>query len=185
MANATDIRRGHVIELDGELWKVLDTTHYTPGNKRGFVQVSLRSIATGMKHSKKLRSTEKVEKAFIETRNFTYLYHDGHLYVFMDSETFEQIALDDELMGDAAKYLRDNDEVVLELHGATPVGIQMPNHVVLAVTQTDPGVRGDTVSSVFKDATLETGLVLKVPLYIDNGEKVKVDTRTGEFIERV
>lgn len=185
MANATDLKRGMVIILDDQLWKVLDTTHYTPGNKRGFVQASLRNLKTGAKHDKKLRSTEKIESAFIETREFQYLYKDRDLHVFMDNQNYEQRSLDQEALGDTLSYLREGDNVSMQLHGNEPVGIELPPNVVLEITETSPGTRGDTVSNVFKDATVETGLVLKVPLFVEIGEKVRVDTRTGEFVERV
>ncbi len=185
MANATDLKRGMIIVQDDQLWKVLSAVHSTPGNKRGLVQASLRNLKSGAKHDIKFRSTEKIESAFIETREFQYLYSDGGLHHFMDTETYEQNALDDELMGPAMQYMIEGATVKMQLHKGTAVGVELPNSVALEVTETGPGTRGDTVSNVFKDATLETGLVVKVPLFVEMGQQVRVDTRTGEFVERV
>ena len=145
----------------------------------------MRNLKTGAKHKEKLRSTDKIESAFIDTREFQYLYRDGDLHVFMDTESYDQSSLDEELLGDALLYLRESDTVKMQLHKGAPVGIELPPHVILTIKETGPGARGDTVSNVFKDAELDTGHVLKVPLYVETGETVKVDTRTGQFVERV
>ncbi len=184
MATATDIRKGQILVVDGELWVVLDYTHLTPGNKRGYVQVTMKELRSGRKDNRRFRSTDKVEKAFIDTKEVQYLYRDHSGLHFMDTTTYEQTVLDPELAGDAVYYLSEGDLVKVSFHGETPVGIELPAAVVLEVTQTDPGVRGDTVSNVFKPAVLSTGLEIKVPNYITVGEKVKVDTRTGSFLER-
>jgi len=185
LPNATDIKRGKILVIDGELWKVLDAQHITPGNWRGYVQATMRSLRSGSKDNRRFRSTDKVEFAFIETRELQYLYKDGNLHHFMDTESYEQSAIDEELLGDALSYMKESDTVNVEMHDGQPVGVVLPNTVELVVTETGPGTRGDTVSNVFKDATVETGLVIKVPLFVETGELVRVDTRTGAFVERV
>ncbi len=187
MPNATELKKGMVIQMDGALWRVMDAQHVTPGNWRGMVQAVLRNLKTGAKHEKRFRSTETVEPAFIDVKEFQYLYSekDRGLHYFMDTETYEQISLDTDILGDAMSFLVPNEMVKLELHDSTPVGIQLPPNVVLKIVETTPGTRGDTVTNTRKDATLETGHKVKVPLFIEQGEKVRVDTRTGEFMERV
>jgi len=185
--NATEMKKGMVILMDGALWRVMDAQHVTPGNWRGMVQAVLRNIKTGAKHEKRFRSTETIEPAFIDVKEFQYLYSekDRGLHYFMDTETYEQMSLDDEMVGDAMPFLIPNEMVKLELHDGVAVGIQLPASVVLKITETNPGTRGDTVTNTRKDATVETGHKIKVPLFIEQGERVRVDTRTGDFMERV
>ncbi len=187
MPNATDLKRGMVIQMDGALWRVMDAQHVTPGNWRGMVQATLRNLKTGAKHDKRFRSTETIEPVFIDVKEFQYLYSekDRGLHTFMDTESYEQMQLDNEVLGDALTYLTPNEMVKLEIHEGVAVGLQLPASVVLTITQTDPGTRGDTVTNTRKDAVVETGHRIKVPLFIEQGEKVRVDTRTGEFMERV
>ena len=185
MPTATDIKRGKILVLDGDLWKVLDAMHITPGNWRGYVQATIRNLRSGSKDNRRFRSTDKIDFAFIETRELQYLYKDGNLHHFMDTETYEQSAIDEELLGDALSYLREGDTMAVEMYEGTPVGVVLPNQVELVVAETGPGTRGDTVSNVFKDATLETGLLIKVPLFVESGERIKVDTGAGTFVERV
>ena len=184
MATATNIRKGQILIVDGDLWVVLDYTHLTPGNKRGHVQVTMKHLQTGRKDNRRFRSTDKIDLAFIETREVQYLYRDQAGLHFMDTETYEQVAMDLDLAGDAVKYLKDGEVVKAPFHDGAPVGIDLPASVVLEVTETLPGAKGDTVSNVFKPATLETGIEIKVPNYVTVGERVKVDTRSGEFLER-
>jgi elongation factor P len=185
--NATELKKGMVIQMDGALWRVMDSQHITPGNWRGYVQATMRNLKTGAKHEKRFRSTETIEPAFIDVKEFQYLYSekDRGLHHFMDTENYEQVSLDDALCGDSMPFLVANEVVKLQLHDTTPVGIELPPNVVLTITDTTPGTRGDTVTNTRKDATLETGHKVKVPLFIEQGEKVRVDTRTGEFMERV
>jgi len=185
--NATELKKGMCIQMDGALWRVMDAQHITPGNWRGMVQATLRNLKTGAKHEKRFRSTEVIETAFIDVKEFQYLYSekDRGLHYFMDTESYEQVSLDDEMVADAMVFLIPNEVVKLELHDGTAVGIQLPASVVLTITATDPGTRGDTVTNTRKDATVETGHKIKIPLFIEQGEKVRVDTRTGEFMERV
>ena len=182
--NATEMKKGVVIELEDGLWIVTDTMHMTPGNKRGFIQAKIKSLADGHVLQRKFRSTDRVEKAFLEGRKHEYLYEEPPSFVFMDKESFEQIRLGEDAVGEQMKYIRHNSEVNITFHNGKPISIDLPAAVVLEVTQTDPGMKGDTVSNVYKPATLETGLVVKVPLYINEGNSVKIDTRTGEFLER-
>jgi elongation factor P len=185
--NATDLKRGMCITMDGALWRVMDSQHITPGNWRGYVQATLRNLKTGAKHEKRFRSTETIEPAFIDVKEFQYLYSEKErgLYTFMDTESYEQISLDEEMIGDSLPFLIPNELVKLELHDGVAVGVQLPASVVLTITETTPGTRGDTVTNTRKEATVETGHKIKVPLFIEQGEKVRVDTRTGEFMERV
>lgn len=184
MATATDIRRGQVLIIDKDLWVVTNYKHITPGNWRGYVQVTMKHLQSGRKDNVRMRSTDKVEIAFIDTKQLQYIYKDNLGLHFMDTETFEQIALDLDLVEDAMNYLREGDTVNVSFYESTPVGVELPTSVVLEVTETDPGLKGDSVSNVFKPAVLETGLKVKVPNFVNQGEKVKVDTRTGEFMER-
>ena len=187
MPNATEMKKGLCIQMDGALWRVMAAEHITPGNWRGMVQATLRNLKTGAKHEKRFRSTETIETAFIDVKEFQYLYSekDRGLHYFMDTESYEQLSLDTELLGEALEFLILNEIVKLELHEGIAVGIQLPASVVLTITQTDPGTRGDTVTNTRKDATVETGHKIKIPLFIEQGERVRIDTRTGEFMERV
>jgi elongation factor P len=184
MATGTDIRKGQILVVDEELWVVLDTDHRTQGNKRGYMQVVMKNVRTGRKDNRRFRSTDKIDIAFIDTKELQYLYRDAVGLHFMDTQTFEQMPLDEELAGDAVNFLKEGDLVKVTFHEGTPVGIDLPAAVVLEVSHTEPGIRGDSVSNVFKPATLETGLEIKVPNHINQGELVKVDTRTGAFLER-
>ena len=187
MPNATELKRGMCISMDGALWRVMESQHITPGNWRGYVQATLRNLKTGAKHEKRFRSTETIEPAFIDVKEFQYLFSEKArgLHTFMDTESYEQISLDDEMVAEAMPFLIANEVVKLELHEGVAVGIELPASVVLTISETTPGTRGDTVTNTRKEATVETGHKIKVPLFIEQGEKVRVDTRTGEFMERV
>jgi elongation factor P len=183
--NATEMKKGMVILHEGDLWKCLETMHVTPGNWRGMVQATLRNLRTGAKHEMRFRSTDKIEPAFIEHGEFQYLFRERNLFTFMNTETYDQITLDEELLGDAIGYLRENEIVQMQLYEDRAIGVDMPPTVILTVKETTPGVRGDTVNNTRKDAVLDTGISVKIPLFIAEGERVRVDTRTGEFVERV
>ncbi len=180
----TNIRKGQILVHEGDLWVVLDTDHRTQGNKRGYMQVVMKHLKTGRKDNHRFRSTDKVEFAFIETRELQYIYKDAVGLHFMDTTSFEQMPMDPDLAGEAEKFLKEGDLVEVRFHEDNPVGIDLPAVVELKVTGTEPGLKGDSVSNVLKPATLETGLALKVPNFINQGEMVRVDTRTGEFVER-
>lgn len=185
MPNATDLKKGMVIQHEGDLWRCLDSMHVTPGNWRGMVQATLRNLRTGAKHELRFRSTDKIEPAFIEVADMQFSYKDRGFFVFMNTETYEEQQIEADLIGEGVNFLKEGEVVTVQLHDGKPVGVDLPASVVLTITETTPGVRGDTVTNTRKEATLETGLVVKVPLFIEQGEKVRVDTRTGEFMERV
>ena len=181
---ATEIRRGNVIRYDNVTGTVIDVSHRTPGNKRGFVQVKYRCVESGSMHNAKITSTESVERMYLDNRSFQYLYPEGDSYVFMDNETYEQIPLHKDLLEGIVPYLVDNGEVSISMLEGRPVGIDLPASVTLTVTETEEVARGDTANALTKDATTETGLVVKVPAYIKTGERIKIKTETGEFLER-
>lgn len=184
MASANDLRKGAVIREGNDLFLVLSCEHRTPGNKRAFVQATLRNLRTGLSHDQRYPSTDRVEFAELETREMEYLYPEGDNFCFMDTESYDQIFVEKDLVADALPYLRLNDKIKMQMHEGKPVVVDLPASVVLKVVEAEPGVRGNTATNVFKPATLETGLVVKVPLFVNPGEHVKVDTRSGEFIER-
>lgn len=181
---ATDIRKGSVLILDGDLFVCTEFQHKTPGNLRGNVQAKLKSLKDGRTIQRKFSSTERIEFAFLDKRACEYLYKDGAAFVFMDAETFEQFHLEAELVKDQMRFIVENAQAAVTFHDGTPVTIELPASVELKVTQTDPGAKGDTVSNVFKPATLETGLEIKVPNHISIGDVVKVSTETAEFLGR-
>ncbi len=184
--DAVSIRKGTVFKHKGELWQAVDVTHRTPGNKRGFVQIKMRSFASGSHITEKFSSNEDVESAWLDGRKAQYLYDDANTGpVFMDSENFEQFGLDRELLGNAMDFIKENEEVEVTFYEGKPIGITLPSKVELVIVETEPAVKGDTVNSVQKAATLETGLVIKVPSHIKQGDKVRVSTANSEFQERV
>ena len=183
MINATELKKGMVIQQD--LFIITDTQHITPGNKRGILQAKIKHLTQGHTLQRRFRSTDRLEQAFLESRTYEYLYEEKPAYVFMDVKSFEQLRLDEDAVGESMPYISHNSKVQITFHEGSPISIDLPASVVLKIVETDPGVKGNTVSNVFKPATLETGLVIKVPLHITEETLVKVDTRTGEFIERV
>ncbi|MDJ0521091.1 MAG: elongation factor P [Planctomycetota bacterium] len=184
--DATSIRKGSFIMHKGDLWQVVDVTHRTPGNKRGFVQMKIRNMKNGTHITERFASNENVETAWLDARNCQYLYDDANTGpVFMDTESYEQFSLDRDILGDAMSYVKENDEVEVTFHEGSAIGLRLPAKVELVITDTEPAVKGDTVNSVLKPATLETGLVVKVPAHIRTGDKIRVSTVTGEFQERV
>ena len=182
--SATDMKKGMYILHNGELFQVFSTHHHTPGNLRGMVQAKLRNLRTGSIIENRFRSTDTVEKAFLEEMEMEYLYHDGSSYHFMNTENYEQITLDAEMLGDGVNYLIANTKIKVEYYDNNPVGIELPASVVLKVVDTEPGLKGATVSNVNKPAKLETGLVIQVPPFIEIGELIRVDTTEGRYIER-
>ncbi len=184
--DATELRKGSVITHKGELWQAVEVTHRTPGNLRGFVQVKLRNLRTGGHITERFSSSESVEPAWLDRRKAQYLYDDATTGpVFMDTESYEQFSLPREVLGDAMNYVLPNAEVDLTFHDGQAIGLDLPAKVELVVTDTEPAVKGDTVNSVLKPATLETGFVVRVPSHIRIGDKVRISTSTGEFQERV
>ncbi|MBI4476704.1 MAG: elongation factor P [Acidobacteria bacterium] len=181
---ATRLRRGMLIKLGSDLFRVMDLQHFTPGNKRGFVQARLRNIRTSTLADQKFRSEDDVERATLDEREMQYLYNDGSLYYFMDTSTFEQIHLSTEVLSDSVNYLVQDAVIKVEFHDEEPLGIELPQTVDLAVRDTTPGIKGATASAQLKPAKLETGLVIQVPPFVNVGDKVRVNTETGEYQSR-
>lgn len=185
MIDATQIRKGMMIKHEGNLYSVSGFEWTQPGKGGAYVQVKLKDLKEGRVINFRFRSSDKVEDVHLEERSMEYLYQEGQNYVFMDKQTYEQTFLADSLVADSIPYVTHNGTAKIVFYENRAIGISLPASVVLKVETTVPGTKGDTVSNVFKPATLETGLEIKVPLYIAEGEMVKVDTRTGEFLERV
>ncbi len=179
-----DLKNGMTLELEDGLFQVVDFQHVKPGKGHAFVRTSLRNVRAGGTVERTFRAGEKVERATIDKRNFNFLYRDGDDYVFMDNETYDQINVAPETLGDAGNYVVDGSSVVLEMCGSEIVGTDLPAAVELTIEFTEPGLQGDRSSGGTKPATLETGLVIQVPLFIDQGERVKIDTRSGEYLSR-
>ncbi len=173
-----------LVKIGADLFRVLDLQHVTPGNLRGFVRVKFRNIRTGTLSDQKLRSEDAIERATLDEREMQYLYHDGSTYHFMDTTTFDQIQLTEEVLGDSMNYLVAESTIRMEFYGAEPVGIELPQTVDLKVIDTAPGIKGATASAQLKPATLETGLVIQVPPFINPGDLVRVSTETGEYQSR-
>jgi len=185
MASTTDFRNGLVIKMDGELFTIVYFQHVKPGKGGAFVRTKLKNVKTGRVLDRTFRSGEKVEDVRLEHKKVQYLYNDGDQFVFMDTNSYEQIFVEKDNVGDSSKFLIESMEVEILMHGTKALGIELPIFVILKITDTDPGVRGDTASGGSKPATLESGAVIQVPLFIEEGETVKVDTRTGDYVERV
>jgi len=185
MITAGDFRNGVTFELDGQIFQVVEFQHVKPGKGAAFVRTKLKNIVTGATIERTFNPTDKMPKAHIERKDMQYLYSDGDLYHFMDTETFEQLPLGKDKVGDALKFVKENDVVKILSHKGNVFGIEPPTFVELKITATEPGFKGDTATGATKPATVETGAVIKVPLFVDNGDVIKIDTRTGEYIERV
>jgi elongation factor P len=185
MIDTGDLRKGLTLDLDGRLVKVLDFSHNKQGRGSAQVRMTLRDLRTGSLTQHSVQAGTKFTPARLERQHVQYLYADGDHRHFMDTDTFDQILLNAETVGDNAKFIRENDVVDLLTYDGEPIDIELPPAVTLEVTQTEPGLKGDTASGATKPATLETGLVVNVPLFINIGDVLKVDTRSGEYIERV
>jgi elongation factor P len=184
MVSTSEFRNGLVIKMDNELWTMVEFQHVKPGKGGAFVRTRLKNVKTGRVIERTFRSGEKFEDVRLERRSVQYMYPGDGEYMFMDTESYDQIAVPKDVMGEAAKFLKENMEVEVLSHGE-PLGVELPIFVTLAIAKTDPGLRGDTASGGTKPATLETGAVIQVPLFLEEGEVVKVDTRTGGYVERV
>jgi len=186
MATTNDFRVGSVLKMDGELYMIEEYTHRTPGNLRAFVQAKMRNMKTTNLKEVRFRSGEEVEMVRLENKQYQFLYREGSDFVFMDNETYDQINVPEATVGNAAKFLKESEscEIVFTADG-TILSVNIPNFVILEITQTDPGVRGDTATGGTKPAKLETGATVNVPLFLNEGDRVKVDTRKGEYLERV
>jgi elongation factor P len=179
-----DLRNGMTLVLGEGLFSVVEFQHVKPGKGGAFVRTKLKNVRTGAVLERTFRADERVEQAIVQKRQMQYLYNDGDDYVFMDTTSYDQLHVARETLGNTAKFLKEGDSPVLELYEAEIVAVELPVAVELKVTQTEPGVQGDRVSGARKPATLETGLVLQVPLFVNPGERIKVDTRTGQYITR-
>ncbi|RLE08243.1 MAG: elongation factor P [Candidatus Aminicenantes bacterium] len=185
MYSTTDFRRGLKIEVDGTPYAIVEFQHVKPGKGGAFVRTKLRNLITGAVIDKTFRAGEKVERPDLEEKTMQFLYSEGNQYYFMDTETYEQTFLTQEQLGESKNFLQENINVSILYYQGKPIGVELPIFVELEVKKTEPGVRGDTATGGSKPATLETGAVIQVPLFINEGDKVKIDTRTGEYIERV
>jgi len=185
MINATRIRPGMIIIKDGELYRVMSVDHVTPGKGNAFIRAQLRSLKVGNQIEARYASQEKVEKAVLDQREMEYLYSDGELFYFMDTSTYEQIHLDKETLGDAINYLLPNTKVIMNMFEGNPVGVNLPQTVDLKVVEAEPAVKRATASAQMKNAVLETGMRIRVPAFVEAGDVVRVDTETGEYVERV
>ncbi|MCY4257798.1 MAG: elongation factor P [bacterium] len=179
-----DLKNNMTLSLDDGLFNVVEFQHVKPGKGGAFVRTTLKNARTGSVLDRTFRAGEKVERANIDRRAMQYLYADGDGYVFMDNETYEQIHVAADVLGDAVHYLVENNSLILAMFGSEIVGTDLPAAVELEITQTEPGVQGDRVSGATKPATCQTGLVVQVPLFLNSGEHIKVDTRSGEYISR-
>jgi elongation factor P len=184
MATANDLRRGMAINYNGDITVVLDMQHRTPGNLRAFVQATLRSIRTGKSSDVRFSSTEKIEPVPMIAKKMEFSYKDGEDYVFTDPDTYETVTLSNELVGDAKSFLVENGIVTVTFVEEKAVTVEIPASVVLTVTDAPEGIRGDSANNVQKPVTLETGITVQAPLFIKTGEKIKIDTRTGKYMER-
>jgi elongation factor P len=182
---ATRLRKGNLIKLGNELYRLLELHHLTPGNKRAHIQVRMRNIRTQTLMDEKFRAEEDVERASLDEREMQYLYNDGDMFYFMDTSSYEQIHISAEALGDSKDYLMPEMLIRVEFYEEEPVGIELPPTVDLVVKETVPGIKGATASAQIKPATLETGLVVNVPSFINEGDKIRVNTETGEYQSRV
>ena len=184
MLYASDFRKGMTFEMNGEPHVILDFQHVKPGKGAAFVRTKYRNILTGATREEAFNPNDKFPKAHIETKQMQYLYNDGELYYFMDQESFEQVPLMAEQVEEAMKYLREKDEATIKFYNNAAFMVEAPNFVNLKVIETEPGVKGDTATNVTKAATVETGAIIQVPIFIEEGEVIQIDTRTGEYLGR-
>jgi elongation factor P len=184
MITAGDFRKGINIEWDGGVWNIVDFQHVKPGKGAAFVRTKIKNVMTGAVVERSFNPTDKMPKAIIETKEMQYVYNDGDLYYFMDVETYEQLPLNHDQVEDAIPYVKEGTNVTVRFFKGQAFSVEAPNFVVLEVTDTEPGFKGDTASNTYKPAKLETGYSLQVPLFINTGDMIRVDTRTGEYMER-
>ena len=184
MVTAGDFRNGVTFEMDGQVMQIVEFQHVKPGKGAAFVRTKLKNVITGAVTERTFNPTDKFETAYVERREMQYLYNDGELYYFMDTETYEQLPLNADKLGDAFRFVKENMIVKVLSYKGNVFGLEPPLFVDLEVTETEPGVRGDTATNVTKPATVETGAEVRVPLFINVGEKIRIDTRTGEYLER-
>ena len=184
MISAGEFTNGITFDMDGSVYQIIEFQHVKPGKGAAFVRTKIKNVITGAVTERTFNPTEKFENAFIERKDMQYLYKDGDLYYFMDNETYEQQPIDSHKLGDNFRFVKENMEVKVLSYKGNVFGIEPPNFVELQVTNTDPGFKGDTATNATKPATLETGAEIRVPLFIEEGDMIRVDTRTGEYMER-
>ena len=185
MIMAGDFRKGVTVEIDGVVWSIADFQHVKPGKGAAFVRTRLKNVMTGAVLERTFSPTDKYPLAHIETKDMEYLYSDGELYYFMDIETYEQIPLNFEQVEDAIDFIKENDQVKMRFYKGSAFSVEAPNFVELKVTQTEPGFKGDTATGTTKPAVVETGYHIAVPLFVNEGDVIRIDTRTGEYMSRV
>ena len=185
MLMAGDFRKGVTVEIDGQVWSIADFQHVKPGKGAAFVRTRLKNVMTGAVLERTFSPTDKYPRAHIETKEMQYLYNDGELYYFMDTETYEQLPLNHDQVEDAINFIVENMNVNIRFYKGNAFSVEAPNFVELTVTETEPGFKGDTATGTTKPATLETGDKINVPLFVNEGDRIRVDTRTGEYMERV
>ncbi len=182
--STNDLKNGMTLDLPEGLFAVVEFQHVKPGKGGAFVRTKLKNVRTGAVIERTYRADEKLGQAIIDKREMQYLYRDGDHVVFMDNTTYDQLHVDQRALGDSARFLKEGDSAILQMHGAEIVGVELPASVELTVTSTEPGLQGDRVSGARKPATLETGMVVQVPLFVNEGDRVKIDTRTAEYLTR-
>jgi elongation factor P len=185
VATSNDLKNGLVLNIDGQLWTVIEFQHVKPGKGPAFVRSKLKNVLTGKVVDKTFNAGVKVETANVDKRDMSYLYNDGESFVFMDKDNYDQVSLSAATVGDAVNYMLENQDAVVAMYEGNPIYVELPASVVLEVTYTEPGLQGDRSSGGTKPATVETGLQIQVPLFLENGTKVKIDTRTGDYLGRV
>ncbi|GAA1496490.1 elongation factor P [Paeniglutamicibacter kerguelensis] len=185
MASTTDIKNGQVLKIEGQLWTIIDFQHVKPGKGGAFVRTKMRNVLTGKVVDKTYNAGAKIETATVDRRDYQYLYQDGEDYVFMDLTDYDQITVPGTVVGDSAGFMLENQNATIAMHEGAPLYIELPASVVLEITYTEPGLQGDRSSAGTKPATLETGVEIQVPLFVEQNTKVKVDTRTGDYLGRV
>lgn len=185
MIIASDFKKGATMVWNDGLWQIADFQHVKPGKGAAFVRTTLKNVKTGATRIETFNPTDKFPKAHIETKEMQYLYNDGELYYFMDIETYEQIPLNHDQVEEAIMYIKENENAIMRFYEGKPFEVQAPNFVELLVVETEPGFKGDTATGANKPAKLETGAVVTVPLFVEIGDKLKIDTRTGEYLSRV
>ena len=185
MATSNDLKNGMVLNMEGQLWSVIEFQHVKPGKGPAFVRTKMRHVLSGKVVEKTFNAGVKIDTATVDRRDMQYLYNDGAGYVFMDNTTYDQITISTETVGDVANYMLENQVATVALHEGSPLYVELPPSVVLEITYTEPGLQGDRSTGGTKPATLETGFQIQVPLFIENNTKVKVDTRTGDYLGRV
>ena len=185
MATSNDLKNGLVLNIEGQLWTVVEFQHVKPGKGAAFVRSKLKNILTGKVVDKTFNAGVKVETANVDKREMQYLYQDGDSFVFMDLDNYDQVSLPEVVVGDATNYMLENQNASVAMHDGNPIYVELPASVVLEITYTEPGLQGDRSSGGTKPATVETGLQIQVPLFVEQGTRVKVDTRTGDYLGRV